>query len=167
MTTEYPVKKMFLIKLNGKTGHGKQELVTMTSLDQAGLPLSWSLGDSNMPFCFVPLTFILHPLLSWEVDFWRPEGRKRLRVGSMFFSLPAQVPCLWKWPDPSTTKGPLAGPWEKYHRGNASLLWGLLALPQRRTLCRLCGSSPRRRWVMGGAAPWCPLWLPGATRPCS
>lgn len=42
-----------------------------------------------------------------------------------------------------------------------------LALPQRRTLCRWCGSSPRRRWAMGRASPWCPPWLHGATRPCS
>lgn len=67
MRTEYPVKEMLLIKLNGETGQGKQRLLTMRSLDQRGLPLSQSLGDSNMLFCFVPLIFILHPPLSWEV----------------------------------------------------------------------------------------------------
>lgn len=65
MTTEYPVKKMLLITLNGKTG------VTDNApcLDQLGWPLSQSLGDSNMLFGFIPLVFVLHPPLSWEVGF--------------------------------------------------------------------------------------------------
>lgn len=84
MTTEYPVKKMLLITLNGKTG------VTDNApcLDQLGWPLSQSLGDSNNAFWFYPSSIWSPPssvLGGWLL---KNRGKEEVEGGLYVFLTP-------------------------------------------------------------------------------
>ena len=126
-------------------------------------------------FCFVLCRLSLYPSLLWKLMSTDQRGGRGWGWVLFPLSLSSQVLYLWQSLGLSTPKASGEGP-----SSVALVPTGLLreiphgtqrasrdGLPQRRKLCPLSGSSPRRRSGMGGVVLWCPVWFHVATRPCS